>query len=305
MDILILAEKKKIAEPFVNAIISKGHNAKYIRISKLILVSKQNETLIKIKDHELQQYDAIFLQVRSNLAPFVEPLLDELEETGYYTTAKRGSYYLAMNEPYQFVNLTLNQVPTPKTITTGSAKNIEKISKKISYPLISKSFIGRNVQQALIVKNNKELNAFIKSIKTEVDGFMLRQFIEDHIISCAVIGKKVFAIKRKYADSSLEEINNGKTYRLNETEEKTAIKATLASNLDIARVDLCRGKVVKVDPKVDWVAFDTISSESIEDFVADFLIEKAKQHEHKIKLKYDIFGIRKIFKNSIFGKVLK
>jgi glutathione synthase/RimK-type ligase-like ATP-grasp enzyme len=305
MDILIIAEKKKIADPFVDAINAKGHTAKYTRISKLILVSKKNETLIKVKDHELPQYDAVFLQVRSTLAPFVEPLLEELEETGYYTTAKRGSYYIAMNEPYQFVNLALNGVPSPKTITSGSAKNIEKVSKKISYPLITKSFIGKNAQQALIVENSKELNAFISSIKAEVDGFMLRQFIEEDIISCAVIGKKVFAIKRKYKDATLEEIKSGKTYRLSESEEKTAIKAVEASQLDIARVDLCKGKVVKIDPLVPWNDFDNICSENIEDFVADYLIEKAAQHEHKIKLKYDLFGLRKIFKNTIFGRVLK
>jgi hypothetical protein len=40
----------------------------------------------------------------------------------------------------------------------------------------------------MIVKTDDELNNFVKSIKTNVDGFMLREFIEADIISCVVIG---------------------------------------------------------------------------------------------------------------------
>ena len=305
MDILVLAEKKKNAEVIVEAIKSKGHNAKYLRLSKITLVSKQNETLIKSKGEELLPYDAVFIQARTSLAPFIEPLLDQLEAESCYTTSRKGSYFIGMNEPYQFVTLSIAKIPIPKLITSGNAKNIEHLSKKLTYPLLAKSFIGKNVQQAIVVNNSRTLNSYIKSIKTEIDGFMIRQFSKHDVISCVVVDKKIFAIRRKFNDGLIAEINEGKMYKVTDSEATTAINASKACGYDISRVDLCKGKVVKIDPLVPWNEFDNISSESIEDFVADFLIEKAAQHEHKIKLKYDLFGLRKIFKNTIFGKVLK
>lgn len=305
MDILILAEKKKNAEMFVNAIKAKGHNAAYIRLSKITLVSKQNESLIKSKGEELEQYDAVFIQARTTLAPFIEPLLDQLESEGCYSTARKGSYYIGMNEPYQFVTLSLAKVPIPKAITSGNAKNIEHLSKHLTYPLLAKSFIGKNVQQAIVVTNARALNNYIKSIKTEIDGFMLRQFTRSDVISCVVIDSRIFAVRRKFVDGMTEEIKEGKIYKLPDNDSKTAILAAQTCGYDIARVDLCKGKVVKVDPMVPWNDFDKICSEKIEDYVADFLIEKAIQNEGKRKIKYDFLGLRKLFKNTILGWLFK
>jgi len=305
MDILILAEKKKNAEMFVSAIQEKGHNATYIRLSKITLVSKQNETLIKSKGEELLPFDAVFIQARTTLAPFIEPLLDQLESEGCYTTARKGSYYIGMNEPYQFVTLSNAKVPIPKSITSGNAKNIEHLSKKLTYPLLAKSFIGKNVQQAIVVNSPRTLNSYVKSIKIEIDGFMLRQFSRADVISCVVIGDKIFAIKRKFSNGLTCEIKEGKMFKVTENDSKTILAAIDACGYDIARVDLCKGKIVKVDPIVPWVDFNKICSERIEDHVASFLIEKAIQNEGKRKIKYDFLGLRKMFGKTILGWLFK
>ncbi|MFA5931599.1 MAG: hypothetical protein WC821_04805 [archaeon] len=305
MDILVIAEKKTKAAPYVDALIEKGAHAEYLRVSKITLVSRQNETLIKALGKELHSYDAIFIQVRPSLAPFIEPLLEEIKNLGTYCTAKKGSYYIAHNEPYQLVTLACAQVPTPKTLTSGSAKHIEKVSKKVSYPLLAKSFIGKKAQQAIIVNSSRELNFFIKSIKTEIDGFMLREFIRADAISCIVIGRKIFAVKRKHYDGNVNELIQGTIYKPTETEEKNATCAAHACGLDIARVDLVKGKVVKVEPLIPLEEFNQICSEEIQASVASFLLDKAAQHEGKKKTTYDFFGIKKLLSKTIFGRFFK
>jgi len=305
MNILVIAEKKQKAQPFIEAIREKGSVVKYIRVSKITLVSKQNETLIKVMGQEIPIYDAVFIQVRASLAPFIEPLLDEFQNQQIYTTAKKGAYFIAHNEPYQFVTLSTAEIPSPRTFSSGSVKNIEKISKKISYPLMAKTFIGKKAQQALIVNNSKELNIFIKSIKTEIDGFMLREYIEADAISCAVIGRKVYAIRRKNQEGTIAELNEGESYKVTENEEKTALAAAHAGGFDIARVDLAKGRVVKIDPVIPIEEFNKICSERLEEHVANFLIEKAEQHESKRKVTYDLFGLKKILSKTIFRGLFK
>lgn len=304
-NILIIAEKKKLIQPYLDALKNREQEHTYLRVSKITLVSKQNKTEIKSLGEEINQYDAVFIQVRTSLAPFIEPLLEELEILQTYTSAKKGSYYIGNNEPYQFVNLALNNIPTPKTITTASTKNISKVSEKISYPIIVKTFLGKKVQQSLLIHTKTELNSFVRSIKTELDAFMIREFIESDVISCAVIGKRVIAVKRKYIDEEVSEIQNGQSYRLNETDHETAIMAAKSNGYDIARVDIAKGRVVKIEPTIPIEAFNIAAADNIEEYVADFLIEKSIQHEKKKTTPFDFFGLRNIIKKTPLGGMIK
>lgn len=305
MNILIIAEKRVQVKQYIDALTEKGQTVNYIRVSKITLVSKQNETLIKSLGEEVEAYDAVFIQTRTSLAPFIEPLLEELEAINSYTNIKKGSYFTGWNEPYQFVTLALANIPTPKTITTASIKNIEQFSKKISYPILINTYIGKKNQQSLVINSNRELNGFVKSIKTEIDGFMIREFIEGNIISSIVVGKKTFAVKRNYNGEEVEKIKEGKYYVMTENENETAINAAKACGYDIARVDMIKGKIIKVTPMFLLEDFNNICSVKIEDYVADFLIEMAKKHENKVKAPIDFLSLKKLIGKTILKGLLK
>ncbi len=305
MNILIIAEKRTQVKPYIDALNERGQNTKYIRVSKITLISRQNETIIKSLGEEVEAYDAVFIQTRTSLAPFIEPLLEELTAINSYTNAKKGSYFTGWNEPYQFVTLALANIPTPKTITTASVKNIEQLSKKISYPILINTYLGKKNQQTLVINSNRELNTFVKSIKTEIDGFMIREFIEGNVISSIIVGEKTFSVKRGYNGEEVESVKNGKYYTMTDNEKETAIKAAKACGYDIARVDMIKGKVIKVSPTLSIEDFNNVCSVKIEDFVAEFLIEMAKQHENRVLAPYDFLGLKKILGKTILGRFLK
>ncbi|MDD4251068.1 MAG: hypothetical protein PHX27_02645 [Candidatus ainarchaeum sp.] len=305
MRVLILAEKDSVAKPFVLAMKEKGIRANYLQLLKINLVSKHKNIQIKAVEENIPNYDAVFLQARTNLAPFIEPLIDILEEQKIYCNAKKGSYYIAANEPYRFVNLSVNGIKTPKTLLTGSIKNIERVSKKISYPLIVKSFIEKNVQQSIIVNNDIELNNFVKSIKTKIDGFLLREFIGDCVISCVVIGEKVFAIDRRQGTKCVLELEKGRSYTPTENEKKLAILAANACGLDIARVDLIKGRVISVEPEINLGVFNKVCSENLEKHVANFFVDKVNSIGVKKNVGDDFVDIANKLSKSIFSRFLK
>ena len=305
MRILIIAEKQKIAQPFVDAMKAKGVKANYLRILKISLVSKHKNTLIKALGEDIPKYDAVFLQARVSLAPFVEPLLEELKRKEVYVNCQPGSYFIAMNAPYKFVCLALAGVKTPKTLTSGSAKNIERISKTISYPLLAKSFKGRDVQQSMVVENEKELNSFVKSIKHNIDGFMLREFIKGNMLSCAVIGEKVFAINRKINEYVVADLEKGVCSKPSDENSREAIAASRACGFDIAWVDLVNGHVVKVEPGLPWKKFNKLCSETLEEHVANFFIDKVNEKGAKKNAIDDIKDLSKALSKTIFSRLLK
>lgn len=304
MNILILAEKKKKVQNLLNAL-NESKNTTYLRLSKVVLVSKNNRTRIKAFGTELEEYDAIYIQARTSLSPFIEPLLEEIEQIGNYTNIKKGSYYIGENEPYLTVVLSQAEIPIPKSISTGSVKNIESIAKKIQYPLIIKTFFIKKPQQVLLVNSQRELKLFIKSIKTEIDGFLIREFIQGDIISCAVIGEKIFPVKRKSSQTNSKEIEQGKKYKLNQKEREIILKTLKTIGYDIARIDLVKGKIIKVEPIIPFEEFRGVYTNQIELQLANHLTQKALEHEANKISPYDFLGIRKFLSKTFFAPLIK
>ncbi len=305
MRVLVLSEKEDTAEPFVNALKSKGVKASYLRLIKISLVSKHKNTFIKALEENIPKYDAVFLQARPSLAPFIEPLIETLNDQGIYCNVRPGSYFIAVNEPFKFVSLAANKVLTPRTITSGSGKNIERVSKKVAYPLLAKSFLGKDVQQSTIVKSDLELNNFVKSIKSDIDGFMLREFIDECIVSCVVIGKKVFAIDRRSGNSCVSDLEKGHFYKPREEERENAIRAANACGLDIAKVDLVKGRVIDVEPEIPLQIFNRICSDNLEEHIANFYIDKINEIGPKVTAGDELRELGTKLSKTILSRFLK
>jgi glutathione synthase/RimK-type ligase-like ATP-grasp enzyme len=305
MNILIIAEKKRKIQQILDALNEKNAQADYMRISKITLVSRKGETKIKSLGKELPYYDAVFIHARTSLAQFVEPMLEELQKIGSYTNLKKNSYYLGSNEPYSFVALAEAKVPAPRTITTGSAKSLEGFAGKITYPILAKTFIGKKAHQELFINSAKELSLFSKSMRTEIDAFMIREFIEGDIVSCAVIGEKVFALKKKEGKEKFKKSSRGEVYKTTEKEKEIAINAANAIGYDTALVEMVKGNVIKVEPQIPFEEFNSALSETLQDYLALYLIEKAKEYAPNVKDAYDFLGIRKFLSKTFFGKWFK
>lgn len=303
MKILILSEKKKELQSLIDSL-NKDARTDYLHLSKIMLVSEDNTTKIKALGKELKEYDAVFIQARTSLSNFIEPLLEELEKIGSYTNIKKGSYYLGENEPYLTLTLATNNISVPKTISTGSIKNIDSLSKKTKCPLLIKTFFGKKNQQVLLVNSKKELQYFVKSIKTEIDGVILREFIQKDIISCIVIGEKVFSIKRKYVKAESKKISKGKKHKLTQKEKELVINTAKIIGYDIARVDLAKGKILKVKPIIPFKEFDLVYKNKIEKEITSHLIKKALEQKSKKIMPYDFFGIRKFISENIIEAIL-
>jgi glutathione synthase/RimK-type ligase-like ATP-grasp enzyme len=305
MKVLIVAENESHVEGFVNAFEEKGFEARFLSFSQINLISKHKNTLIKAKGENIPRYDAVFMQARLNLAPFIEPLMDELIHQNIYVNCRPGSYYTCSNEPYEFVALALGHVDTIKTFSVGNPAGLESVAKKVTFPVMVKSFIGTEAQQALVVNSENELSILSKSIKKEMDGFIVREFINDDVLTCAVVGDKVFAVKRKLVGCAASKISEGKQYSISDNEKDTAKKAALVCGFDIAQVDMVDGKVIHVQPKISWKAFNKVTSEQIESHVAQLYVDKVSHFGEKKTFADDLKDFGKMFSKTVFGGIFK
>jgi len=305
MKILVIAENEDSVEGFIPKLRNKGFEANFLQLIKINMVSKHKLTLIKAVQENIPRYDAIFLQSRTNLAPFIEPLLDEVVTQNIYINCRPGAYYVVSNEPYLFVTLAMGNVPTLDTITVGSAQGVEQVGSKLVFPVMIKSFKGNVAQQALVVNSKKELGSFVKSIKGAVDAFLIREFVEDDVYSCVVIGEKAFGVIRKHKEQDVDPLEKGKSTTLGDHDKEIATKAARVCGLDIAQVNIVDGKVISVSPIIDWNVFSKVTSVDYEDQVAQFYFDKVKQFGEKRTFVDELKGIKDALSKTVFGRLIK
>jgi glutathione synthase/RimK-type ligase-like ATP-grasp enzyme len=306
LKILVLGENKEKIMPYLKALKEKEDiQANYIRILKFALVSKHKKSLIKTPNGLIDDYDAIFIQARLSLCPFIEPLLAQLVDKKIYVNCKPNSYYTGLNEILTNAVLANNKISHPKTFITGNEKILDK-NLDISYPLIVKTLIGKQVQQSMIVNNKNELNLLTKSMKNEIDCYILKEFIKGKVVSCIVIGDKTFGIKqtKENQDTKKVDLNKGQSYKLNDKEKELVISVNKAIGYDISTIHMVNGKIISVSPIIELEKFNKICSENIEKYVTAHFIEKIKLQGEKKSYKHDLKKLGQSISNTIFGKIL-
>lgn len=245
----------------------------YLNISRLNLLSRQDGTFIKNSGINVEDFDGVFLKTTLKLAPFVEPLIDELKARNIFLHISPGAYYLNANEPLQFISLS-KRVKVPKFFVFSQPKRIRGFFNALKYPIIFQSFVGLKKAQSIIVESHRSLTSIIKSIRAETTAVVLREFIEGNVLECAVLGEKVFAIKRKLKKIELQSLKKGSMAKISKSEKETAIAAVNCCGLKLGTVKLCNGSVIGVSPEIELFAFSKKFKKSLYAEIAEFFSKK-------------------------------
>jgi glutathione synthase/RimK-type ligase-like ATP-grasp enzyme len=304
MQILVLADKKETAQRLIDAFNEKNEKAFYARTSKICLISKQKKTEIKKLDGDMKDISAALIQSRLSLTDLVEPTLWELDKQKVFCSAKPNAYYYCSNEALMMTTLAQNGCSIPKTIVVGTIDKAKRACNNLKFPVIAKIILGKKTQQSLVASTKKELHKFLGSIKIDISGIILREFVKEDTITCAVIGEKVFAAKRKLNRLEVQPLKRAIVYKPTEKETHSAICACKALGLRIGRVELSKGMPYEVTPFIPWRDFETITSINLESEAATYLSENAFIPEPKKGLLEDILNILK-FVITIIENILQ
>ncbi|MCX6802920.1 MAG: hypothetical protein NT067_07505 [Candidatus Diapherotrites archaeon] len=201
-------------------------------------------------------------------------MLDEIERRGIYCQVKAGSHYALSNEPLQTTTLNAYAVKIPRTFVFRSQGKVKILANKLSYPALVKTFAKGEKSQRFIVDSQKSLLAMAEGVKHELDGMIVREFIEGDIDQCAVIGNKVYNIQRKFEKGVIQPAKKAKMSSLSSKDTETAIHAARICGCDIATVKMCKGYVLKVKPLVDFLLYNRKTGADLLADVTELFAEK-------------------------------
>lgn len=276
MEKLLMAvegERKRFAflkEAFKQA----GFDVKMLAVRELTLFTSMAGSKIRNSKLSLSKTKAIYLETPLKLTQFVEPLLDEIERRSIYCQVKSNSYYIGSNELLQLSVLNEYNIKIPRTIILGNVEQIKAVAEKFSYPVLLKLYSKGEKMQTFIAKDEKMLTSLADGIQAE--NAIIRDYIAGEVDHCAVIGDKVYNLKRMVKeDGSLQPLKKAVPAKLSKAEEETAIQAASVCGCDIATVKMCKGFVLKVKPYINMVVFTKKTGENIFEEVAMLFKEKA------------------------------
>ncbi len=271
MNVLLLRREKTIVQDELKkAFKEKNFNVRTLNLKKLSLYSDSKKTSLENDKISFNEIDAVYLSSNLSLAPFIEPLLEIFEEKNIYCQHKIGSYYLNSNESYQFHTLNSKGVKISRLVTFGQLASVASNTKKFSYPVLFKVYSGSEKKLTALVESPRSLKSLAQSIKFKKDGILVREFVEGDVIQCAVIGEKVYAIRRESKGEETQSLQKGMMTKLSTQETETVKRAARVLGLDIATVKICKGYVFKVIPGIDYLTFNKKTGNSLFEDVADF-----------------------------------
>jgi len=265
-------EKKRFAL-LKDAFRQKGFGVKMIPVRELTLVTDAKGS--RIRASSLRSFKgAIYLETPLKLTHFVEPLLDEIDRAGFYCQLKKGAYYIGSNELLQLSVLNSYNIKIPRTMIFGSLEQIKNFAEKFSYPVLLKVYRKGEKIQSVIAKDANELISLAE--RTQGDNAIVREYIAGEVDHCAVIGDKVFNLKRAVKEDglNLQPLKKAISAKLSKTEEETAIQAASVCGCDVATVKMCKGFVLKVKPYVNMLVFTKKTGHSLFEEVAELFSEK-------------------------------
>lgn len=275
MKLLMVTKREKKKYPFLRkAFEEKGFRVKSVDIKDISLFSDRKKSRIEGPKLGLKETKGVYLEAGLKLTQFVEPLLDELERRGIYCQVKTGSHYILSNELLQITTLNNYNIQIPRTFIFKDQGKVKALAGKLSFPVLFKTFANGEKSQGFIVDSAKALLSVSDGIKHELDGIVLREFIEGNVDQCAVIGNTVFNIQRKLENNLLQPIKKAVMTKISSKDRETAIHAANICGCDIATVKMCRGYVLKVKPLVNFLVYNKKTGENLFEYVAELFAEK-------------------------------
>ncbi len=275
MKLLLVKKREKKKYPFLKkAFEERGFKVKNADLKDLSLFSDRKESRVEGPKLGIKNTKAVYLEAGLEMAPFVEPFLDELSRRGIYCQVKPNSHYILSNELLQITALNEHGVRIPRTYIFKDKEMAKAIAKKISFPVLFKTFSKGKKNQSVIVESEKALASVTSGISQEIDGAVLREFISGDVTQCAVIGNTVFSIQRKMEKGDLQPVKKASMTKIAAKDRETAIQAARVCSCDIATVKMCKGYVLKVKPLVNFLVYNKKTGDDLFEYVAELFAQK-------------------------------
>ncbi len=228
---------------------ARGHEVHIINYAKCYVTVEKNNPVVHYNGESLTGFDAIIPRIAQSYTKYGTAVVRQFEMQGVYTTASSMAINRSRDKLRSYQLLAKAGVGIPKTVFARETADLEDVIEKAGgAPLIIKVARGTHGNGVVLAETQKAAKAVMQAFYVEGVNFLVQEFVKESAgtdIRALVVGSRVIAsIKRQSLNddfrSNTHQGGVGKSVKLTDEEEKTALKAARAMGLHICGVDMMR-----------------------------------------------------------------
>lgn len=274
----------------------RGHSVRIVNYAKCYVTVEKNNPVVHYKGEALTGIDAIIPRIAQSYTKYGTAIVRQFEMQGLYTTASSMAINRSRDKFRSYQLLAKAGVGIPKTVFARETADLDDVVEKAGgAPLIIKVARGTHGNGVVLAETRKAAQAVMQAFYVEGVSFLVQEFVKESAgtdIRAFVVGNRVVAsYKRQSLDddfrSNLHQGGEGRTIKLTEEEEKTAVKAAKAMNLPICGVDMMRSErgplVLEVNSSPGF-GIEKITGRDVATKIIEYVERNAKQRNRKDRI---------------------
>lgn len=276
-----------------DAAMTRGHKVMVVDYLRCYVDITARSPKVMYTGAALQKFDAIVPRVASSAeAAYGAAIVRQFEMIGSYSLNASQAIVRSGDKLRSLQLLSRQNVDLPRTSFAHATLSKDDLIDLVGPPpLVIKLLQGSQGAGVVLAPTRKAAEAVISAFQQLNANFLVQEFIaeaEGRDIRAFVVGGKVVAAMERSAPpgdfrSNLHRGGTAKAIKLTKREERVAISAAKAMNLNVAGVDLIRAKrgplVLEVNSSPGLEGIETATKVDVAEQIIEYIEKKVTENE--------------------------
>ncbi|MET0107129.1 MAG: 30S ribosomal protein S6--L-glutamate ligase [Sedimenticola sp.] len=298
MKIAILSRNKKLysTRRLVEACEQRGHDVRVIDTLRCYMNITPEKPELHYGGELLEGYDAVIPRIGASITFYGTAVVRQFEMMGVFPANESVAITRARDKLRSLQLLSRVGIGMPRTGFANYPGDIQDLIKMVGgAPLVIKLLEGTQGIGVVLAETKKAAESVIEAFMGLKANILVQEFVKEAggaDIRCFVIGNKVVAAMQRQAPegefrSNLHRGGTASLIKITPKERATAVKAARVMGLNVAGVDILRGKdgplVMEVNSSPGLEGIESATGKDVAGMIVEFLEKNASPHKTKTR----------------------
>ncbi|MES9959553.1 MAG: 30S ribosomal protein S6--L-glutamate ligase [Sedimenticola sp.] len=298
MKIAILSRNKKLysTRRLVEACEQRGHEVRVIDTLRCYMNITADKPELHYGGEVLEGYDAVIPRIGASITFYGTAVVRQFEMMGVFPANESVAITRARDKLRSLQLLSRVGVGMPRTGFANYPGDIQDLIKMVGgAPLVIKLLEGTQGIGVVLAETKKAAESVIEAFMGLKANILVQEFVKEaggSDIRCFVIGNRVVAAMQRQAPegefrSNLHRGGTASLIKITPKERATAVKAAKVMGLNVAGVDILRGKdgplVMEVNSSPGLEGIESATGKDVAGMIVEFLEKNARPHKTKTR----------------------
>jgi ribosomal protein S6--L-glutamate ligase len=298
MHIAILSRNRQLysTRRLVEAARQRGHDVNIVDPLKCVMDVTSLRPAVYHRGEILPRFDAVIPRIGASVTFYALAVLRQFEVMGVYPANESVAIGRSRDKLRSLQLLARAGIGMPVTAFAHSPDDTKTLVRLVGgAPLVLKLLEGTQGRGIVLAETNKAAESVIDAFRELDANFLVQQFIREAggaDIRAFVVGDRVVAAMLRQAKegefrSNLHRGGSASVVKLSPAERATAVRAAKTVGLNIAGVDIVRGKdgplVLEVNSSPGLEGIEQTTGKDVAGMIMEFIEKQARPYKTKTR----------------------